>query len=141
MAKAPATPRRVPGVLADGKHPAVNPLAGIRAIAPRGSENTCSPFTDAELKVILTPWSSRSGRRVPPSLVQFDLWSYSGTRVNEIAQIGASHPPQNTDGARRLAGDIEMAVGYHPWDGFGSPSCWDKLGNQLVGVMPTSPRF
>ncbi len=38
--------------LVEGKHLAVNPLAGIRAISTPDSEDTGSPFTDAELKAI-----------------------------------------------------------------------------------------
>ncbi|CEE88735.1 Integrase (fragment) [Xanthomonas citri pv. citri] len=41
--------------LVEGKHLAVNPLAGIRAISTPDSEDTGSPFTDAELKAIFDP--------------------------------------------------------------------------------------
>ncbi|MBD4889658.1 tyrosine-type recombinase/integrase [Xanthomonas citri] len=74
--------------LVDGKHLAVNPLAGIRAIATPDSEDTGSPFTDAELKAILDPvefpkWASKYPHRWFGPI----LGLYSGARVNEIAQL------------------------------------------------------
>lgn len=74
--------------LVDGKHLAVNPLAGIRAIATPDSEDTGSPFTDAELKAIFDPvefpkWASKYPHRWFGPI----LGLYSGARVNEIAQL------------------------------------------------------
>lgn len=74
--------------LVEGKHLAVNPLAGIRAIATPDSEDTGSPFTDAELKAIFDPvefpkWASKYPHRWFGPI----LGLYSGARVNEIAQL------------------------------------------------------
>lgn len=74
--------------LVDGKHLAVNPLAGIRSIATPDSEDTGSPFTDAELKAIFDPvafpkWASKYPHRWFGPI----LGLYSGARVNEIAQL------------------------------------------------------
>lgn len=74
--------------LVDGKHLAVNPLAGIRAIATPDSEDTGSPFIDAELKAIFDPvefpkWASKYPHRWFGPI----LGLYSGARVNEIAQL------------------------------------------------------
>ena len=67
---------------------AVNPLAGIRAISTPDSEDTGSPFTDAELKVIFDPvefpkWASK----YPHCWFGPILGLYSGARVNEIVQL------------------------------------------------------
>jgi len=75
--------------LVDGKHLAVNPLAGIRAISTPDSEDTGSPFTDPELKAIFDPvefpkWASKYPHRWFGPI----LGLYSGARVNEIAQLG-----------------------------------------------------
>ncbi len=74
--------------LVEGKHLAVNPLAGIRAISTPDSEDTGSPFTDAELKAIFDPvefpkWASKYPHRWFGPI----LGLYSGARVNEIAQL------------------------------------------------------
>ncbi|MCU1118941.1 tyrosine-type recombinase/integrase [Stenotrophomonas muris] len=74
--------------LVDGKHLAVNPLAGIRAISTPDSEDTGSPFTDTELKAIFDPvefpkWASKYPHRWFGPI----LGLYSGARVNEIAQL------------------------------------------------------
>ncbi|ASL01746.1 site-specific integrase [Xanthomonas citri] len=74
--------------LVEGKHLAVNPLAGIRAIATPDSEDTGSPFTDAELQAIFDPvefpkWASKYPHRWFGPI----LGLYSGARVNEIAQL------------------------------------------------------
>lgn len=74
--------------LVDGKHLSVNPLAGIRAIATPDSEDTGSPFTEAELKAIFDPvefpkWASKYPHRWFGPI----LGLYSGARVNEIAQL------------------------------------------------------
>lgn len=74
--------------LVNGKHLAVNPLAGIRAVATPDSEDTGSPFTDAELKAIFDPvefpkWASKYPHRWFGPI----LGLYSGARVNEIAQL------------------------------------------------------
>lgn len=74
--------------LVEGKHLSVNPLAGIRAVATPDSEDTGSPFTDAELKAIFDPvefpkWASKYPHRWFGPI----LGLYSGARVNEIAQL------------------------------------------------------
>ena len=74
--------------LVEGKHLAVNPLAGIRAISTPDSEDTGSPFTDAELKAIFDPvelpkWALKYPHRWFGPI----LGLYSGARVNEIAQL------------------------------------------------------
>ncbi len=74
--------------LVEGKHLAVNPLAGIRTISTPDSEDTGSPFTDAELKAIFDPvefpkWASKYPHRWFGPI----LGLYSGARVNEIAQL------------------------------------------------------
>ncbi|WDJ97240.1 site-specific integrase [Xanthomonas campestris pv. incanae] len=74
--------------LVEGKHLVVNPLAGIRAISTPDSEDTGSPFTDAELKAIFDPvefpkWASKYPHRWFGPI----LGLYSGARVNEIAQL------------------------------------------------------
>ncbi|MEB1723167.1 integrase, partial [Xanthomonas campestris pv. campestris] len=74
--------------LVEGKHLSVNPLAGIRAISTPDSEDTGSPFTDAELKAIFDPvefpkWASKYPHRWFGPI----LGLYSGARVNEIAQL------------------------------------------------------
>lgn len=74
--------------LVEGKHLAVNPLAGIRAISTPDSEDTGSPFTDAELKAIFDPvefpaWASKYPHRWFGPI----LGLYSGARVNEIGQL------------------------------------------------------
>lgn len=74
--------------LVEGKHLAVNPLAGIRAVSTPDSEDTGSPFTDAELKAIFDPvefpkWASKYPHRWFGPI----LGLYSGARVNEIAQL------------------------------------------------------
>lgn len=74
--------------LTEGKHLTVNPLAGIRSIATPDSEDTGSPFTDAELMAIFDPaefpkWASKYPHRWFGPI----LGLYSGARVNEVAQL------------------------------------------------------
>ncbi len=74
--------------LVEGKHLAVNPLAGIRAISTPDSEDTGSPFTDAELKAIFDPVEfPRWAAKYPHRWFGPILGLYSGARVNEIAQL------------------------------------------------------
>lgn len=74
--------------LMQGKHLAVNPLDGIRAISTPDAEDKGSPFTDAELQAIFDPvefpkWASKYAHRWFGPI----LGLYSGARVNEIAQL------------------------------------------------------
>ncbi|CAP52024.1 putative DNA-binding protein [Xanthomonas campestris pv. campestris] len=78
----------VPSLLGRGRHLTANPLAGIRSIATPDSEDTGSPFTDAELKVIFDQvefpkWASKYPRRWFGPI----LGLYSGAPVNEVAQL------------------------------------------------------